>query len=118
MPAPPPAPAVDPRASTYAQSLLNAVKAGQTPSAVADAILSMVPDESIDELNDMVNDPGFVGTMLRAEAELTTHQAWLVDLCNEIRSRIVEEPEALPQPQAEPVVAPAQAPAPSPEETA
>lgn len=118
LPAPPPAPApapVDPRLATYAKSLLNALQAGQEPSNVADAILSMVPDEGLDDLKAMVDDPGFVGMMIQTEAALVPHQAWLVSLCNEIRSRIVEEPEPAPepssgQPQAEPPVTPAPAP--------
>jgi hypothetical protein len=102
----------NPALKNYATSLLAAASSGQSPDSVAEAILSLVPEEELDNLHSMVSDPSFVGLMLATEPQLIQHQGWLVAVAHSIINGLTEEsPSDSPPSEAppSPVVAAVQA---------
>lgn len=86
---------VDPRVMNYAQSLLTAVKSGATAEEVANGIFGFIgdKDDDLDQLSEMVNDPGLAATLLRAEPQLLDHQGWLAATIACLKDGIEEVPE-------------------------
>jgi hypothetical protein len=79
---------VDPRLKSYADSLFQQVSAGTSFEVVADTIMNLTPDDSLDELYTMAEHPGFVGNLLAADPRLTPHQAWLASMANYIKTEM------------------------------
>lgn len=79
---------VDPRMKQYADSLLQQVSAGTAFEVVADTIMNLTPDDSLEELYTMVNHPAFVGSLLAANDKLIPHQAWLASMAAYIKTEM------------------------------